>query len=191
MGVFVVAFACTVGCTTVVVPLSASDSALTHENQGLLVGKIHLTRNGKAPSEGLTWPRVMKWWVVEEGNGERFLITHLPVDGPFALRLPAGSYRVADITFEGTRGIWHTVLPTTFHIRAQACTTLGVLDLQMQTGFFTGWITRQVSHEEEITHEAIERAFGEEGCPTMVAPLESPVQSLVKHNFHTRDAGRF
>ncbi len=180
-----------VGCASLRVPLSPSQIAIPDEDHGLLLGKIHLTRDGKSPSEGLSWPKEMKWWVEDEATGTRLMIGHLPIDGPFAVQLPVGSYRVTDISLAGTRGIWHTVLPTTFTIRPRECTTLGTLDLEMQTGFFTGWMTRQVSHENGGDAEDLGETYGAQGCPTLVAPLETPVKSVVRKQFPTRGAGRF
>ena len=174
------------GCSTVVSPVSHSELITTDKNHGLLVGTIHLTHARKSQPPDSKWPGEMKWWVEEQTSGSRILIKHLPLDGPFVLKLPPGSYRVTDIMLTSVRGLWHTVLPTTFSIRPEACTALGTWELEMQTGFLTGWMTRQVSHEERVAHDAIERAFGAEGCPTLVAPLESPVKSLVKLNFRTR-----
>ncbi len=185
MGILVLAhFA--LGCTSVVVPVSHSELATTDKNHGLLVGSIHLAHAGKAQPADSKQSREMKWWIEEQTSGSRILISHLPLDGPFVLKLPLGSYRVTDIMLTSVRGLWHTVLPTTFSIQPESCTALGTWELEMQTGFFTGWMTRHVSHEEGIAHDAIERAFGAEGCPTLVAPLESPVKSLVKLSFRTR-----
>ncbi len=180
-----------VGCASLRVPLVPSHIAIPDEDHGLLLGKIHLTRDGKSPSEGLGWPKEMKWWVEDEATGTRLMIGHLPLDGPFAVQLPVGSYRVTDISLAGTRGIWHTMLPTTFTIRPRECTALGTLDLEMQTGFFTGWMTRQVSHEKGIAYGKMGEMYGAQGCPTLVAPLETPVKSVVRKHFPTRGAGRF
>ena len=180
-----------VGCASLRVPLSPSQIAIPDEDHGLLLGKIHLTRDGKSPSEGLNWPKEMKWWVEDEATGTRLMIGHLPIDGPFAVQLPVGSYRVTDISLAGTRGSWHTVLPTTFTIRPRECTALGTLDLEMQTGFFTGWMTRQVSHEKGIAAEDMGETYGAQGCPTQVAPLETSVKSVLRKQFPTRGAGRF
>lgn len=179
------------GCTTVVKPVSSSSIAIPDQMHGLALGTIHLTRNGKDQSDGLKWPGNMKWWVEEETNGKRFLISHLPLDGQFTLKLPAGSYRLIDISFEGTRGIWHTLLPTTFKIQPHHCTSLGVWELEMQTGFFTGWVTRHVSHESAIDQDDFGKALELKDCPTLLAPIESPVKRLVKLHFTTRGSGRF
>ncbi|MDR4466062.1 MAG: hypothetical protein MRJ66_17545 [Nitrospira sp.] len=191
MGVTILAVSVTLGCASLRVPLSPSQVTMPDENHGLLLGKIHLTRDRKSPSEGLAWPKDMQWWVENEATRTRLIIAYLPVDGPFVVQLPVGSYRVTDISLAGTRGNWHTVLPTTFTIRSRECTALGTLDLEMQTGFFTGWMTQQVMHEEGIAPDELGGIYGAKGCPTLVAPLETPVKSVVRKHFPTRGAARF
>ncbi|UVT20904.1 MAG: hypothetical protein H8K03_03015 [Nitrospira sp.] len=179
------------GCTTVIKPVPPSEISIAEENQGLLFGTIHLTRNGKDQSTGLKWPGIMKWWVEDETHGKRFLISHIPIDGQFVMKLPTGSYRVTDISFESLRGIWHVLLPTTFTISSRECTSLGTWELEMHTGFFSGWITRHVSNEQQVDPEHFGNILQAKGCPTLVAPLESPVKRLVKLHFHTRGSSRF
>lgn len=187
VSVFLVCATFTVGCTTVVKPISSSEITMPDEHHGLVYGTIHLTRNGKDQSAGLKWPGDMRWWVEDEAGGKRFLISHIPLDGPFVMKLPAGSYRVMDISFESIRGIWHVLLPTTFNINSRECTSLGTWELEMQTGFFTGWITRHVSHDAQADDpDDFGPVLQAKGCSTVVAPLESPVKRLVKLNFHTR-----
>jgi len=105
------------GCTSVVAPVSHSELATTDKNHGLLVGTIHLTHARKSQPSDSKWSGEMKWWVEEQTSGSRMLIKHLPLNGPFVLKLPPGSYRVTDITLTSVRGLWHTVLPTTFSIQ--------------------------------------------------------------------------
>lgn len=178
------------GCTTRVIPVSASEITIPDESHGVLFGKMHLTRNGQDLSTGLQWPMEMKWWVTEETHGRSFLIAHLPTNGSFAVKLPVGSYRVTDINFPGVRGLWHTVLPTSFTIRSRECTSLGTSEFEMHTGFLTGWITRTVSNEQGLLQDDFESLLKTQNCPTAVAPLESPAKSLVRLWFHTRDSGR-
>jgi len=178
------------GCTTHVVPVSPSEITITDEGHGVLFGKVHLTRNGQDPSVDLQWPREMKWWVEDEPHGKRFLITHLPINGPFAVKLPAGSYRVTDISFPSARGLWHTVLPTAFTIRSRECTSLGTSEIEMHTGFFTGWIIRNVYNEQALLQDDFESLLETKQCPTTVAPLESPVKNVVRLWFHTRESSR-
>lgn len=179
------------GCATVIKPVSSSGIAAPDGVHGLAFGTIHLIRNGKDQSAGLKWPGNMKWWVEDEIDGTRFLIPHLPLDGQFILKLPAGSYRVLDITFDGTRGLWHTLLPTSFKIQPNHCTSLGTWELEMQAGFFTGWMTRHVSHEQAVIHENSGIIVEVNNCPTLIAPLDSPVKRVVKIHFPTRESGRF
>lgn len=179
------------GCGPVVKPGLSSEIMMLDETNGLAFGTIHLTRDGKTQSAGLKWPGSMRWWVEDETDGKRFLISPLPIDGPFALKLPAGSYRVIDISFDGARGIWHTVLPTTFRIQPHHCTALGTWALEMQTGFLTGWMTRHVSHEQASSQDYLGGLIEGMDCPTLVALIESPVKRLVKLHFHTRGSGRF
>jgi hypothetical protein len=179
------------GCATVIKPVSSSGISAPNGVHGLAFGTIHLIRNGKDQTAGLKWPGNMKWWVEDETDGKRFLISHLPLDGQFILKLPPGSYRVVDITFDGTRGIWHTLLPTTFRIQSNHCTSLGMWELEMQAGFFAGWMTRHVSHDQPVAQDDLEIMLGVKDCPTLVAPLESPVKRSVKLHFPTRGSGRF
>lgn len=190
MGALVIGITFSGGCATRVVPVSPEDIRIADEDHGVLFGKSHLTRNGQDQSTGLKWPKEMKWWVTEETHGKSFLIAHLPTDGPFAVRLPAGSYRVTDINFPGVRGLWHTIIPTSFTIRSRECTSLGSSELEMQTGFLTGWITRTVSNEQELLQDDFESLLKTQNCPTAVAPLDSPTKSLVRLWFHTRDSSR-
>jgi hypothetical protein len=185
MGMALLVVSVMAGCTTVIVPEKHGDMAVADENHGLLLGHIRLTREGKDPSTSLNWPINMKWWVEEETtNAKPILISPLPVDGSFVVKLPAGSYRVTGISFDSVRGIWHTSLPTTFSIRPRECTSVGAWALHMRTGFFAGSITRQVSNEQDLPRHEMR------GCPIFAAPLESPVKSSVRLNFHTRGSGR-
>lgn len=179
------------GCATVIKPVLSSGISAPDGVHGLAFGTIHLIRNGKDQTAGLKWPGSMKWWVEDETDGKRFLIPHLPLDGQFILKLPSGSYRVVDITFNGTRGLWHTLLPTTFRILPNHCTSLGTWELEMQAGFFTGWMTRHVSHEQAVVQDDLGIMVEVKDCPTLIATLESPVKRLVKLHFATRESGRF
>lgn len=147
MGVlFLVSIA--LGCTTVVNPVSSSETTMTDKNHGLLVGAIHLTRDERSLSGGLQWPTHTKWWIEEETQGTRMVLTPLLLDGNFSLKLPPGSYRVTDVSFHSSQGAWHTELPTTFRILSGECTSLGALKLELSEGFRVGWITQQVSDEK-------------------------------------------
>jgi hypothetical protein len=108
IAVFLMMTGLSVGCATVVVPLSPTDITMTDADtdHGWLLGTIHLTRHESDHTEKFTKMRMvdMKWWLEEETTGKRFHISPLPIDGPFAVKLPAGSYRVTGIGFSNMRG---------------------------------------------------------------------------------------
>lgn len=176
------------GCTTVLVPVSPADITMTDadKDHGWLLGRIHLTRHELDHTEKFRKMRMtdMKWWLEEETDGKRFQISRLPIEGAFAVKLPAGSYRVTRIGFNNMRGVWHTMLPAAFHIQPRECTSLGTWALEMQTGFFSGWITREVFTDHRLTQDDLGSLLKVQGCGTPVAPLESPVQSLIELDIH-------
>ena len=170
----------TLGCATVVTPISTSEIEMTDANHGFLFGTIHLTRNGKDQSTGLKWPMHMKWWVEEETHGKRFLIAPIPIDGSYVVKLPAGSYRLTDVSFDSIRGTWHVTLPATFTLRPQECTSLGTWELQLQTAFVGGWLSRQVLNGPELAGAEMQQILITKDCPISVASLEPYVRNDAK-----------
>lgn len=179
------------GCTTRVVPILHSDTEMIGDGHGLLLGTHRLDQDGKTQLSALKWSSDMKWWIEEVTHGKRSQIVRLPLDGAFAVKLPAGSYRVTSIVFDSSRGKWHTVLPTSFEIRPRECTSLGTSELRLQVGFLGGWITRQVLNEQELAGDDRERVVRGEKCPTSMAPLESPVKRSVKLGLYEKRLERF
>lgn len=178
----------TFGCTTVLVPRSPAGITVTDadKDHGWLLGRILLTRHEMDHTEKFKKMRMvdMKWWLEEEASGKRFQISHLPIDDSFAVKLPAGSYRVTGIGFNNMRGVWHTMLPAAFSVQSRECTSLGTWALQIRTGFFSGWITREVFAEGRSTQDDSESLLEVQGCPTVVAPVESPVQHSIALDSH-------
>lgn len=149
------------GCTPLV-PISPVDA---DEGKGLLFGNMQLIWDETEPSEGFKQPADMKWLIEEETQGKRFRTVYIPTQGPFTLKLPAGSYRVREISFYNGQGVWHSTLPTTFQIQPRGCTSLGAWKLQLQTGFFGGWVTREVNSQEPPPQD-FQRLVTPEGCPS-------------------------
>lgn len=191
VGAFLLIVSVMPGCTSVVSPVSPQHVTIIDEDDGLLFGHIQLTRDGKDRSTGLRWPTDMKWLIEESTQNKQLLIAHLPIDGPFAVKLPAGSYRITSISFDSTRGVWHTSLPATFEIRPGACTSLGKWKLQMRTRVFAGWITREVFNGQALAQDDPWRILVARGCPVLAAPLESPVMTSLRLSFHTRGTDLF
>lgn len=163
------------GCATVVAPLSTSDRVLTDEHHGLLFGNMRFAWHEHDQSEGLDQPQGMRWTLEEEGRGTRFVISDIPTDGSFVVKLPAGAYHVKGISFDG-RGTWRAMLPTTFQVQPRGCTSLGLWELQSEKRF-SEWITGHVLEDLEPTQGQLQQALATRECPTSSAPLDSAMRS--------------
>lgn len=172
----------TLGCMTVVTPVSSPDSTMTDQNHGLLVGSIHLTPNEKDLS-----PMYMKWWIEEETRGTHILLTHLPINVPFAVKVPAGSYRVTDASFHTGQGVWLTELPTKFTVLSRECTSLGMWNLELQSGFQTGWLTRQAHDHTALAQDELGRTSEIQGCPVVTASLAPEGKLSLRLSLHSRN----
>ncbi len=170
------------GCTTTLVP--GSPAAITRletdDEQGWLLGDVHLAHQEAERSAGRRGTIGMKWWLEEETAGTRLQIARLPSDGPFAVKLQAGSYRVTRIGFDNTRGGWQTEWPTAFHLQSRECTSLGTWALQMQTGTYRGWVTREVAHDHGRTQDESGRRLEIRRYPTLIAPLDLSVWNSIE-----------
>ncbi len=155
------------GCTTVVKPLSTSDPISADGSHGLLVGHIRLAWHGPDQPEGRKGPVDMNWSLEEETQGKRLVLADLPTAGPFMVKLPVGSYRVSDISFDGIGGIWHTVLPTTFLVQSGRCASLGTWELQRETDSLADWITGHVFKGFEPTHVELQPVLASQDCSTV------------------------
>ncbi|MFO0698317.1 MAG: hypothetical protein U0236_03735 [Nitrospira sp.] len=175
------------GCTTIVTPLSTADTVPTDGNHGLLIGNMQLAWHGADKSKGLKQPLDMKWSIEEETRGKYFTIANLPTSGPFVVQLPAGSYRVKGISFDGIWGTWHTVLPTAFQIQSGGCTSLGTWELQRETESFADWITGHVFKHSEPTQAELHPALATRDCSIRAASSESSVRT--KLGFQNRQGG--
>ena len=181
---FLLIFDVSFGSNAVVVPLSALDREQADHDHGVLLGTNHFvisfSRNGQGQAPDFKHAKEMEWHLEEVVHGKRSLTVYLPVDGPFAVRLPVGSYRVSRMRFRSSEGTWHAVLPTAFEIRPWECTSLGTSMLQMQVGFVTGWISRQVLNEQESSSASHDQVIGRNTCSTSMAELGSSVKHPVK-----------
>lgn len=170
----------TSGCATVVVPLKSGASAMEDADHGLVFGRIHLTENGKEQHAGGPLPLDLEWRITEESKGIKILVDELPVDGPFVVKLPIGSYHLTAVNLDITVGVWQASLPATFTVRSRECTYLGAWELDMQAGSFTGSITRHVRDQQKQDEEDLLRIIGASSCPILKAPLASPMDSSLR-----------
>lgn len=175
----------TAGCATVVTPHSTSEPVSTDGHHGVLVGNFQLAWHGTETSKGRAQPLDMKWSLEEETQGTRIVIAHLPITGPFVVKLPVGAYRVKGISFDGLWGTWHTVLPATFQVHPGGCTSLGRWELQRETESLVDWITGQVFKDIDTAHGDLQQALATNKCPTLAASMELSVRNkLTFHNGH-------
>ncbi|MGC4097655.1 MAG: hypothetical protein QM706_11100 [Nitrospira sp.] len=174
------------GCTSVVTPLkSGEETSLERPDHGYVVGRVHLQWNGKTQAVG-QFPFDMKWRLTDEKGGTKLVIDQVPVDGPFVLNLPAGSYHLTAVSFDNALGIWQTLLPTSFSVRPQECTYVGTWDLTMQTEFFSGSLTRRVRNQQEEAEKDIRAILGHREWPPMVAQLGTPARTPLVLTFQTQ-----
>jgi hypothetical protein len=170
-----------IGCMSVVTPVPPSDATMVDESHGLLLGTVHLT-----PNERVLSPIYMKWWIEEETRGTHILLTNLPVDIPFAVRLPAGSYRITEASFHTGLGVWLTDLSTTFKVLPRECTSLGSWNLDPQHGFLTALLTRQVTGDQAGAQDKLGETSETQGCPTIVASLNPDGKQSMRLTLRTR-----
>ena len=165
------------GCASVVTPLKpGAETSLERPDHGYVLGRMHLQWNGKTQTVG-QFPFNMKWSLTDEKSGTQLVIDQVPVDGPFMLNLPAGSYQLTAVSFDNALGVWRTPLPTPFSVRPQEGTYVGTWDLTMQTAFFTGSLTRRVHDQQEQAETDMRTIMGDRAWPAMVTQLGTSVQS--------------
>ena len=117
------------------------------------------------------------WWVEEETHGKRFLIAPISLAGSYVVKLPAGSYRLTDVSFDSIRVTWHVSLPATFTLRPQECTSLGTWELQLHTAFVGGRLSRQVMNEQERAGDEIQQILITIDCQISVASQEPYIRN--------------
>lgn len=180
------------GCSTTVVPVAPPlRDLVADDNHGLLFGRIDLAQNGNHTSAPLQWPIYMNWWIEEESRGSRILLTRLLFDEPFAVKLRPGSYRVRDISFRSSRGVWHADLPTTFRVHSKECISLGTWELQVQTEHLAGLMTQTVSQTPVLTPNGMEDTLQLTGCPSLIHPPDLGIKRSVKLHLRPRGADRY
>jgi hypothetical protein len=173
-GAVFLVFGVTSGCTNVVVPLKSGTAALEDSDHGLIFGRTHLTKHRKDQRrQGVD----LKWLITEESTGKQILIDKLPIDGPYVVKLPIGSYRLTAVNLDIVVGVWQASLPATFVVHPRACTYLGTWELDTQVERFSGSITRRVTDQQQRDEEELGRMIGRGACPILKTLVESPMDS--------------
>lgn len=184
IALFLLIMEVSLGSTPVVASLASLEREQADQEHGVLLGTHHVimntNRNGQGHAPKFTHSKEMEWHIEEVTEGKRFFTIHVPTHGPFVVRLPVGSYRVTMMRLPSPEGTWHGGLPTTFEIRPGECTSLGTSMLQMQLGFVTGWVSRHVLHEQEISRANHDHLLSGNSCSISMAPLGPSVKQPVR-----------
>lgn len=181
MGPLCLSLIVTFGCAAVLTPMKPGDDGAVKPDEGLVLGRIQLTGSGgepfASPGQPFRIPFSIQWRLKEETLGTEFVIDRLPHEGPFMFKLPPGSYHLTAFSFDTALGIWQTSLPTSFHVKAQACTYVGTWELRTRVGFFDGSIRREVFDQHGLAEGTL-NSFVYDGSRTpMVTQLSSSMES--------------
>ncbi|MFO0700424.1 MAG: hypothetical protein U0236_14480 [Nitrospira sp.] len=178
------------GCAAMITPMAPGANDSLRPDEGLVLGRIHITDStGESFASSRQPFRTsfhMQWRLKDQKLGKEFVIDPLPKDGPFAVKLPTGSYELTAMSFDTALGIWQASLPTTFTVSSQACTYLGTWELRTNAGFFDGSIVRHVIDQHALAENDLQTFVNDRpGCP-MVAELRTPMTSPLMLTFRTQ-----
>ena len=152
-------------CVTPLHPVPPGTTHLESSTHGLVFGRIAITGNvclQMSQSCGMDFG----WWMKREDSGEYFVVNKLTKDGPFALSLPAGTYRVSAIMFRDCGGVmWHGKLPATFTVNAGEAVYLGTWTIR----FLADGLTARTHVVDNFTEERQELAKTYIGPPLPMA----------------------
>jgi hypothetical protein len=180
------------GCTDIVTPLQPGDqTSMRKPGHGLVLGRVHLTWNRADQRSSAPLPSDVRWLITEEKSGTHLWIDHVPVNGPFVVDLPTGSYQLTSVSLDDMLGVWHTSLPAMFIVRQEACTNLGTWELEMHTKSFVGSMRREVLDQQELARRDLRTIVGEETARSlpMVTQLGTSTQSPLVFTFVSTSGG--
>lgn len=186
------ALSAVLGCAAVLTPITPGADVSVKSDEGLVLGRIHLTGNGtkphSSPERVLHAPLDIQWRIQEETPGKELLLDNLPSDEPFVLKLPTRSYRLTALSFDTAGGIGQASLPATVDVNPRACTYLGTWQLRMRAGFFDGSIIRQVVDQPSLAENDPKTFVHDELSPPMVMQLSLAMESPLVLTFRTQGA---
>lgn len=192
---FFVTFLCfglavTLGCASVRSPMEPGSTGSLESDEGLVLGRIQLMGSSgeklASPDQPFRTPFHIQWRLKEESLGKEFVIDRLPREGPFVVKLPAGSYQLTAVSFDTALGIWQAILPASFTVSPRGCTYLGTWELRMRTGFFDGSVSRKVVDQHSVAESDL-KTFVDDGLrPPMIAQLGLAGESPLILTFRTQ-----
>lgn len=178
------------GCAAVLTPMTPGANDPLRPDEGVVLGRIYITdSNGQAfasPKQPFRTSFHMQWRLKDQKVGKEFVIDPLPHNGPFAVKLPTGSYELTTLSFDTALGIWQASLPTTFTVSSQACTYLGTWELRTKAGFFDGSIVRHVVDQHALAESDLQTFVHNQLGHPMMTELSSPMASPLLLTFRTQ-----
>lgn len=176
------------GCAAVLTPMTPGANDSLSPDEGLVLGRIHIS-NGEAFASSRQPFRTsfhMQWRLKDQKLGKEFVIDPLPKDGPFAVKLPTGSYELTALSFDTALGIWQAALPATFTVTSQACTYLGTWELRANAGFFGGSIVRHVIDQHALAENDLQTFVNDRPGRPIITELSTPMTSPLMLTFRTQ-----
>lgn len=169
------------GCAAILSPMKPGANDSIKSDEGLVLGRIQLTdRNGVAfesPKQPFRTSFHVQWRLKDQKLGKEFMVDALPKDGPFAVKLPTGSYQLTELSFDTALGSWQASLPTTFTVSSRVCTYLGTWELRTEAGFFDGSIVRHVVDQHNLAENDLKIFMQDSLGTSMVTELSSSMAS--------------
>lgn len=169
------------GCIADLRPISVETVTAPARDEGLVLGRVYLTYNGKDQRSGLRFPDTIGLWMSDEVRKKHFLVSELPVDGPFILKLPTGRYRIESLVFHDGLREWIGDLQGGLTV-SPGCTYLGTWNLAINAGTFSGQAVGTVINEVEAMSAIIGRIHDVVPCTPTIALLTMPTAVTVKLN---------
>ena len=180
----------TLGCASIRTPMEPGSTSSLESDEGLVLGRIQLMGSSgeqfASPDQPFRNPFHIQWRLKDTSIGKEFVIDRVPREGPFALKLPTGSYQLTAVSFDTALGIWQASLPTSFTVNPQGCTYLGTWELRMRAGFFDGSVSRQVIDQRSVAESDLKTFVNDELWPPMVTQLGSAGESPLILTFRTQ-----
>ena len=134
-------------------PLPPGTAEIHDAGHGLVFGQIRIIRAG-FDQMAYSLGKEFGWWLTREGSGERYVVRTLTREGPFALELPQGHYRVTGVIYDEGAGVWEGRVPASFTVEAGAHTYLGVWQIEFAFEGQSGKATARVVNDFERVRSA-------------------------------------
>jgi hypothetical protein len=135
-------------CATPLLPLAPGTAEIQDIGHGLVFGQIRIIRAG-FDQMAHSFGKEFGWWLIRDGSGKRYVVRTLTREGPFALELPTGHYRVTGVIYDEGAGVWEGRVPASFTAEAGKRTYLGTWQIEFTFGGQSGKVSARVVNDFE------------------------------------------